>query len=51
MKALDLARLTSALEKWVGKGEIRAVLARRDAMRTIIDKLIADRSEADVLIR
>ena len=32
MKALDEAGLTTALGEWVGKGEIKAILQRRDKM-------------------
>jgi hypothetical protein len=39
MKALDEASLTDRLGKLVGKGEIRAVLQRRDKMQQEFDKL------------
>ena len=41
MKALDEATLTTALGEWVGKGEIKAMLQRRDKMGQVIDKLKA----------
>ena len=44
--ALDNASLAAALGKWLGKGEIRAVLDRRDRMRQEIDKLVATRGDA-----
>jgi hypothetical protein len=39
MKALDEPGLTAALGAWVGKGELKAVLQRRDKMQQVIDKL------------
>jgi hypothetical protein len=39
MKALDEATLTSALESWLDKGAIKAILQRRDKMQQVIDKL------------
>jgi len=39
MKALDEASLTDAVGKWVGKGEIKAMLQRRDKMQQVLDKL------------
>jgi hypothetical protein len=39
MKALDEAALTAAIGNWVGKGEIKAMLQRRDKMQQVIDKL------------
>jgi hypothetical protein len=44
--ALDNASLAASLGKWLGKGEIRALLDRRDRMRQEIDKLIAARGDA-----
>jgi hypothetical protein len=41
MKALDEATLTSTLGELVGKGEIKAILQRRDKMGQVIDKLKA----------
>jgi hypothetical protein len=37
--------------KWVGKGEIKAILQRRDRMQAEIDKLVAANGEANVLVR
>ena len=39
MKALDEASVTAAIGNWVGKGEIRAILQRRDKMQQVVDKL------------
>ena len=36
---------------WIGKGEIRAILVRRDKMRQAIDQLVAKSSEAAVFVR
>ena len=51
MKALDEAALTAALGKWVAGGEIRAILARREKMQQEIDKLIKDKTEAQVYLK
>jgi hypothetical protein len=45
MKALDEPTLTGGLGKWVGRGEVRAVLRRRDRMQKEIDKIVADRGD------
>jgi hypothetical protein len=37
--ALDEASLTATIGKWVGRGEIRAMLARRDKMVQAVAKL------------
>jgi len=39
MKALDEASLTTAVGAWLDKGQIKAVLQRRDKMEQVIDKL------------
>ena len=39
MKALDEPGLTTALGAWLDKGQIKAVLQRRDKMQQAIDKL------------
>ncbi len=39
MKALDEPGLTAALGAWLGKGEIKAMLQRRDKMQKMFDKL------------
>ena len=50
MLALDEATLMPALQKWVGKGEIRALLARRDKMKVMIDGLVKKNGERTVFI-
>lgn len=51
MKALTVESLTPALEKWMGKGEIRAIIERRDRMQGVIDKLVAAKGEAAVFVQ
>jgi hypothetical protein len=51
MKGLTLESLTAAVGKWVGKGEIKAILQRRDRMQAEIDKLVAANGEAEVFVR
>jgi Phosphatidylinositol 3- and 4-kinase len=41
MQALTIENLTTVLSPWVGKGEIKAVLQRRDAMAADYAKLMA----------
>jgi hypothetical protein len=43
--------LTAAIGSWVGKGEIRSIIERRDKMQQLIDKLVADRGQAAVILR
>jgi hypothetical protein len=43
--ALDEAKLVAALSPWLGKNEIRAILARRDLLQKEIDALVAARGE------
>jgi hypothetical protein len=50
MQALDEPTLAKALGAWVGRGEIRAILQRRDRMKQLIDKLVAEKGEAEVFI-
>ncbi len=50
MQALDEPALTAALGKWVDRGSIRAMLARRDKMKIAIDKLVAAGGEAAVFV-
>jgi hypothetical protein len=50
MKGLTTESLTAALGKWLGKGEIKAILDRRDKMQEEIDKLIKDKGD-EVIIR
>ena len=51
MKALTVEAMTPALEKWIGNREIRAIIERRDRMQTVIDKLVAAKTEAAVFVR
>ena len=53
MKALDEAALTTALGEWLGDGEIRSILERRDVMEGEVAKLVdaAERGELDVFAR
>ena len=44
MKALDEPGLTAAIGQWVGTGEIKAILQRRDKMQLVIDKLLKPKS-------
>jgi hypothetical protein len=50
MQALTQETLESALGKWLGRGEIRAILDRRAKMKEAFDKLIAEKGDA-VIIR
>ena len=50
MLALDEPTLTKTLGAWVGRGEIRAVLQRRDRMKQAIEQLVKKNGEAAVLI-
>jgi hypothetical protein len=50
MKALTIESLTTVLEKWIGKREIRAIIERRDRMQGVIDKLVATKGEAAVFV-
>lgn len=49
MLTLDYETLKTVIGKWVGNGEIRAVLARRDRMKKEIDGIIAARGDAAIL--
>jgi hypothetical protein len=44
-RVLDEASLIAAVGQWLGRGEIRALLERRDRMRQEIDKLVATRGD------
>lgn len=50
MLGLTEEGLTQTLGQWVGGGEIRALLTRRDAMAKEIQKLIAEKGEAAVWV-
>jgi hypothetical protein len=39
MRALDETTLTTTLGEWLDKGQIKAILQRRDKMQQVIDKL------------
>jgi len=51
MLALDEPALTAALGKWLDRGAIRSMLARRDKMTIAIAKLVAATGEAAVFVR
>lgn len=51
MLALDEPSLTAALDKWLDRRAIRAIVARRDRMKMAVDKLVKESSEAAVFIR
>ena len=51
MKALTPESLTAALEKSLGKSEIRAIIDRRDRMKKDIDQLVAAKGEAAIFIK
>jgi hypothetical protein len=40
-QALDAPTLEAAVGKWMGRGELRAILERRDRMQQEIDKMVA----------
>jgi hypothetical protein len=50
MQALDEASLTKAVGAWIGKGEIRAILARRDQMAKVIDEMDKARGKTNALL-
>jgi hypothetical protein len=51
MKALTEEQLELSLGKWLDKGAIRGILARRDMMQAEIDKLVAANGEAAVYVQ
>jgi hypothetical protein len=51
MSALDEPQLSTALNRWLGRSEVRAILQRRDRMQQAIDRLVKERGKAGVLIR
>jgi hypothetical protein len=51
MRALDEPTLTTVIGKWVGRGEIRALLGRRDKMQEVIDKLLKTGPESLIYIK
>jgi hypothetical protein len=51
MLALDETSVTAAIGKWVDRAGIRALIARRDRMKTAIDDLVKKSGEASVFTR
>jgi hypothetical protein len=51
MRALDEPALTTVIGKWVGRGEIRALLDRRDKMQKAIDGLLKTGPESLIYIK
>jgi hypothetical protein len=51
MDALTYEQLEPALGPWIGKREIRAILARRDKMREEVKQLLARASQYAVFLR
>ena len=50
MKGLTLESLTAALQPWIDKAAIKAILQRRDRMQQEFDRLIAEKGQ-EVVIR
>ena len=48
MLALEPASLTAALDRYLDGGQIKEIVARRDRMKAEIEKMVAERGEADV---
>lgn len=51
MMGLDEARLGAALNRWLDKNQIRAILQRRERMQRTIDRLVKEKGDAAVIIR
>lgn len=51
MRALDEATLTTVLGKWLDRGNLRAMLARRDKMQEAIDTLLKNGHPSVVYIK
>jgi hypothetical protein len=49
MLALDLETLKATIGTWVGNGELKAILQRRDRMKKEIDAILATRGDAAIL--
>jgi hypothetical protein len=47
-KALDEASLDQAIGKWIGKGEMKSLLERRDAMAKEVDRLVKTKGESAI---
>jgi hypothetical protein len=51
MLALDEPALQSAIGQWVDRGDIRAMLVRRDKMKVAIDALVKEKGEGAVFVQ
>jgi hypothetical protein len=51
MRALDEPTLSATLGKWLDRGQVRAILARRDKMQVLIDKMIKTSSESAIYVK
>jgi hypothetical protein len=51
MLALDEPSLSAAIGKWLSRGDLRAVIKRRDKMKAVVDKLVKTSGEAAVFVR
>ncbi len=51
MLALTEPQMTGAVGQWLDKGQIRAVLERRDKMRSEIERMIKEKGEPAVIVR
>jgi hypothetical protein len=51
IQMLNEGALTKAAGTWIGKGDVRAILDRREKMQAQIDKLVRANGEAQVFIR
>jgi hypothetical protein len=51
MLALDEPSLQNAIGEWVDRGAIRAMLVRRDKMKTAIDNLVKAKGEAAIFLK
>jgi hypothetical protein len=51
MLAIDEATLTTAIGKWVDRGSIRAMLKRRDVMKTTIETMLKTKPQALVFVK
>jgi hypothetical protein len=49
MQGLTEDGLRGALGKWIGRGEVRAMLERRKKMQQLFDKLIAAKGNAAII--
>jgi hypothetical protein len=51
MLALDEPSLQQAIGQWVDRSSVRAIIARRDKMKTAIDALVKQKGEAEVFVQ